>query len=395
MNILRSEFHNRVERFQEVLRREGIEGVLLVQRADTFYFSGTAQNVHVYIPGAGHPVVLAYRDVGRAREESAWDVIPLTGISKIPDLIEGAGLPVPQVIGMELDVLPVSNFERYRKAFPEGKFADVSFFVRMVRAVKSAWELAQIEASGQVYQGLLDYAKQVIRSGRTEIELEIMLESEARRLGHQGLVRVRGFGSEFYCSGLISGARGAVPGYFDGPVIGIGTSPAYPKGASSATIQAGEPVLVDWVTMVDGYNIDQTRTLVVGEVSPELRNAYETAVEVEERVRRALVPGRVTGEIYAEILAWVRENTPYEHNFMGIGATRVSFVGHGIGLELDELPTISRGAKEVLAAGMVISVEPKFVFAGVGAVGIEDTMVVEGNTGARMLCNAPRDLIVL
>ncbi|MCO5388220.1 MAG: aminopeptidase P family protein [Desulfosporosinus sp.] len=141
--------------------------------------------------------------------------------------------------------------------------------------------------------------------------------------------------------------------------------------------------------------IDQTRILSIGPLSEELTMAYEMARLVEEKLRRALIPGRVAGEVYEEILTWVRDNTPYEENFMGYGASRVSFVGHGVGLELDELPTISRGSKEVLKTGMVVAIEPKFVFPSVGVVGIEDTVVIEAELGARYLSVTPTELMVL
>jgi len=182
---------------------------------------------------------------------------------------------------------------------------------------------------------------------------------------------------------------------FDGPVTGQGVSIAHPSGASLAEIKLGEPIVVDMVTVLNGYEIDQTRMFSLGPLSMELIKGYEVAREVEEKIRRALVPGRVAGEVYDEILLWVRENTPYEENFMGYGTSRVRFVGHGVGLELDELPTISKGAKEVLEAGMVVAIEPKFVFPGVGVVGIEDTVVIVDEVGAKYLSIGPRELIVV
>lgn len=387
-----TELKRRVSNFQDVLRREGIEGALLVQRADTFYFSGTAQNVHVYIPREGRPVVMAYRDFARAQAESPWGVIPLSGLSKIPPLIQGADLPLPKTLGLEFDVLPVSQFERYRKAFPEAAMVDVSYLIRLQRAVKSDWEIARIEENGQIYTAVLDYAREILRPGLMEVELEGFLEAKARTLGHEGFVRVRGFGSEFHFGSVFAGKRSAVAGYFDGPLVGLGDSIAHPQGASRAAIEEGETVIIDLVMAAHGYQIDETRVAVIGSMAPELEAAYETALEVEERIRKAMVPGSNAGEIYQEIIAWVRENTSYEQNFMGYGQSRVSFVGHGIGLELDELPTISRGAKEVLVPGMVVAIEPKFVFPGIGAIGIEDTVVVSGEEGARYLCNAPQTI---
>ena len=367
----------------------------MVQRADTLYYSGTAQNVHVYIPREGTPIVLAYRDFARAQQESSWEVKRLMGMSKIPQYIQEAGLPLPKILGLELDVLPVNQFERYRKLFPDVMVVDVSTEVRLQRAVKSKWELGRLEESAQIHPKILEFAKEVLHPGMTEVELEGLLAGKARALGHGGHVRMRGFDSEFHVGAITSGARAAVTSFFDGPVNGQGISIAHPSGASMAQIKSGEPIVVDMVTVVHGYQIDQTRIFSFGSLSKELTKAYKVAREVEEKIRLALVPGRVAGEVYEEILTWVRENTPYEENFMGYGTSRVRFVGHGVGLDLDELPTISKGAKEVLKTGMVVAIEPKFVFPGIGVVGIEDTVVIEAEMGARYISKGPRELIIL
>jgi len=395
MKVPLTELQERVSNFQDRLQKNGIEGALLVQRADTLYYSGTAQNVHVYIPRDGRPIVLAYRDFLRAQSESSWEVIPLQGMSKIPKYIREAGLPLPDILGLELDVLPVNQFERYRKIFPDVMLVDVSTEVRLQRAVKSEWELARLEESAQIHTLVLEFAKGVLHPSMTEVELEGLLAGKVRSLGHGGHVRMRSFDSEFHVGAITSGARAAVTGCFDGPVTGQGISIAHPSGASMAQIKSGEPIVVDMVTVVHGYQIDQTRIFSLGPLSKELIKAYEVARKVEEKIRRALVPGRVAGEVYEEILTWVRENTPYEENFMGYGTSRVRFVGHGVGLELDELPTISQGSKEVLKPGMVVAIEPKFVFPGVGVVGIEDTVVIVDEVGAKYISISPRELIIL
>jgi len=395
LKVPASELQQRVAVLQDALQNKGLDGALLVQRADTLYYSGTAQNIHLYIPSVGQPLVMAYRDVARAQDETTWQVLPLLGISKIPGFIQGSQLPLPKVLGLEFDVLPVNQYERYRKVFPETRFIDVSPLVRLQRATKSEWELTRLEEAAQLFPQLLDYAKKTLRPGLTEIEFEAALEHKARTLGHEGFIRVRGFGMELHFGALLSGPRAALPGYFDGVICGQGASIALPMGASKAVIKEGEPIILDLGIVVNGYQIDQTRIMALGSLSPELLEAHETALEVEERLRKALTPGRITGEIYEEIVAWVRDNTPYEQNFMGIGSGKVSFVGHGIGIELDELPTISRGSKEVLVSGMVLAIEPKFVFPGLGTVGIEDTVVVEGAEGARYISLTARNPIII
>jgi len=395
MKVPVKELEKRVADFQVSLKKREIEGALLVQRADTLYYTGTAQNVHLYIPVEGRPIVLAYRDFARAQKESSWEVIQLKGMSKIPNNIQEAGLPLPRILGLEFDVLPYNQFERYRKTFPDVTLVDISAEIRRQRSVKSDWELARLEESAQIFPLVLEFAKEVLNPGMTEVELEGLLEGKARALGHGGHVRMRGFDSEFHVGAITSGARAAACSCFDGPVTGQGISISHPNGAAMEPIQMGEPIVVDMVTVVHGYQIDQTRILSLGPLSEDLNRAYETARQVEEKIRSALIPGRIAGEIYEEILTWVHENTPYEDNFMGYGTSQVRFVGHGVGLELDELPTISKGSKEVLKTGMVVAIEPKFVFPNVGVVGIEDTVVIEAEMGARYLSLTPRELIIL
>jgi len=395
MKVPSTELQDRVSNFQNRLQKSGIAGALLVQRADTLYYSGTAQNVHVYIPSAGTPIIMAFRDFLRAQSESPWVVIQLQGMSKIPKYILDTGLPLPEILGLELDVLPVNQFERYRKLFPNVRFVDVSNEIRLQRSVKSKWELARLDESAQLHTFVLEFAKEILHPGMTEAELEGLLVGKARSLGHGGYVRMRGFDAEFHVGAITSGARAAVSSCFDGPVTGQGVSIAHPSGASMAQIKSGEPIVVDMVSVVNGYQIDQTRMLSLGPLSKELIKVYEVARRVEEKIRCALVPGRVAGEVYEEIITWVRENTPYEENFMGYGISRVRFVGHGVGLELDELPTISKGSKVVLESGMVVAIEPKFVFPGIGAVGIEDTVVVVDELGAKYISMSPRELIII
>ncbi|TWH56299.1 Xaa-Pro aminopeptidase [Desulfitobacterium sp. LBE] len=389
----KSEYERRLKGFQAILAQQEIDGALLVQRADTLYFTGTAQNLHLYIPQTGNPLLLVYRNMERVLAESPWEAFPLTGMSKLPELISEHGHPLPKVMGLEYDVLPVANYLRYEKIFSQTRLVDISYPLRLFRAVKSAEEIARLEENGRVYAQLLAYASTVLRSGMTEIELEGLLEAKARMLGHETMLRTRAFGFEFHFGGVVAGPQGAISGYFDGPVTGLGASYAHPLGPSHTPIQAGDMVMMDLVIAQEGYQVDATRMLVIGEPSQKMAEAYQLSCEIQERARLALIPGRKTGDVYAELVDWVERETPYAGNFMGYGQNRVRFIGHGVGLELDELPTISKGAQEILAPGMTIAVEPKFIFPGEGAVGVEDTLVIEGEKGARFLTHAPKSIL--
>lgn len=387
------ELEKRVRSFQKILHSKNVDGALLVQRADTLYFTGTGQEVHAYLPSDGEPIVFAYRDVGRAQAECPWEVIPLPSISKLPQLISTVGKSWPKIMGLEYDVLPVAYFDRYRNIFTETKFVDISYSLRLLRAVKSDWEVAQIEQGCRIYSTVLEYMGTILRTGMTEVELETLLEAKARILGHEPTVRARRFGTELHFSGIVAGPRAAVPTYFEGPIGGLGVSCSHPIGPSHTPIKPGEAIVVDIGVVINGYHTDLTRMFVIGDISHEFEKAYESSLAIQELIRKSLVPGRVAGEIYSEIISWVQKETPYAANFMGFGSSQVRFVGHGIGLELDELPVIGKGAKEVLQPGMIIAIEPKFVFPGEGAIGIEDNFVVESEKGARCLSSASRKIV--
>jgi len=387
------ELQQRVNAFQIAIRKEAIQGALVAQRADTLYFTGTAQDEHVYIPNIGQPLVLAFKDAERAREECPWEVVKLQGYSKLPQQIMSAGHNKLEKIGLEFDVLPVANFERYKKAFADTTFVDISSTLRNVRAIKSPWEISQIEKGCAIYAEMIDHISRHLRPGMSEAELESIAAYKARLLGNEPMLRLRGFGSAFHFGTVTAGTRAAVPSYFNGPIGGLGVSASMSMGASQHSIEPGEAIVADIGIVINGYHSDVTRMLVIGDVNKKLRKAYEFSLAIEEQVRKLLVPGRVAGDIYDEVTAWVSSETPYAHNFMGFGASQVRFVGHGIGLELDELPTISKGSREIIKLGMVIAVEPKFIFPGEGAIGIEDSFLVEDLAGARCLSTMSKDII--
>lgn len=132
--------------------------------------------------------------------------------------------------------------------------------------------------------------------------------------------------------------------------------------------------MVDYVGVVNGSQVDMSRVFALGYLSEELLYAHRTALAIQEALAAAARPGITGGELY-DLAIEMAAKAGLAQNFMGYGE-QVKFVGHGIGLELNELPLLARGIKEKLQAGMVMAIEPKFIFPGVGAVGIENTFVV-------------------
>lgn len=391
-----AELEHRCSRLQSRMAEAGLDAVILVQNADLFYFTGSIQNGCLYVPLDGQPLYLVRRDFGRARMESGLkEVMPFTSPRDIPRILAQFGYPTPQRVGLEFDVLPVLFYERFRAVFPTATFIDATPAIRLVRMIKSHYEIHAMMDAGQQVDKVYRRACEVIREGMTDLELAAELEYVARREGHLGLIRMRVFNGEMLFGHTFSGTDSAVPTYTDTPFGGMGTSPAFGQGASYKPIGRNEPIIIDFAGSCDGYLVDQTRVFVIGNLSDRLRRAHDAMLQVHARMKE-LAPQRPTwGGLYDECLELARR-LGYGDNFMGAPGSQVSFVGHGLGVEIDEFPFIAKGFHEMtLEPGMAWAFEPKAVFPGEGVVGIEDTFYLADDGTLRQLTPSPEELVVL
>ncbi len=374
---LYEELDRRIKKLQAAMQKKDLSGALLVQRADLFYFSGTGQNAHLFVPVEGEAVLIVKKSILRAEQESALSkIIPFKGWGELASLIAHS-VPKGSKIGLENDVLPANLYFRYQKLLDGFDTVDISGIIRSIRAVKSAYELEIMSKAAIISEAVFNLAREIIRKGLSEIELAGQLEFHARKMGHQGAVRMRGFNQELYFGHIMAGESASTVSFFDGPTSGQGLNPSYPQGAGMAEIQTNEPVLVDFVSVYQGYMVDQTRIFCLGEPPLHLLEAYNRAVEIKHTLAEEGKPGVLGSALYFSAENQAAQAGLANH-FMGY-TEKVSFVGHGVGIELDELPVIARGLDLPLKEGMVFALEPKFIFPGEGAVGIEDTFVVRQN----------------
>lgn len=390
-----TELEYRCKRLQDLMAGQGQDAVIIVQNADLFYFTGTTQSGCLYVPAQGQPIYMARKEFSRARMESGLkEIVPFGSMKDIPGILAQYGYPEPKRIGMELDVLPVNFFERYKKVYPNAEYLDATPLIRQVRMIKSHYEIHLMkDAADQVHRVWLR-AGEVIREGATDLEIAAELEFTARKDGHQGLVRMRGFNSELFYAQIFSGTDSAVPSYADTPLGGLGLNPSFGQSAGLKRIERNEPVIIDFAGCVDGYLIDQTRIFSIGGVSDRLRKGYDDMLSVQRRMTELAVPGAIWGEIYNQCLTLAVE-MGYADSFMGAKGSQVSFIGHGLGIEIDEYPFIARGFKDMtLEAGMAFAFEPKVVFPGEGAIGIENTFYLS-NDGLKQLTYSSEELFIV
>jgi Xaa-Pro aminopeptidase len=382
----KAEIEERVERLQS--RMEGLTGAIIFQAVDMLYFSGTAQEGLVYVPAdpEAEAVVMVRKSLDRAREESPLDVSPLKSMKSLK-----ADLAIPQgaKIGLELDVLPFNNYARVKAALPDAEFKDVSESIRMVRSVKSKFEIRLIRAAARILDAGIGSVPDHLKEGMAEIELAAKLEAEMRSLGHSGSIRFRRFNHELPMGHLMAGPNAAHPSFVASPTGGIGPSLLQPQGPGFRKIRRNEPILVDYGGVYNGYIADETRIFSLGPLSKELEEAHAAALEVEKGIAESLRPGNSGREIY-EISEALGEELGYRDSLGGPVGAKCGFVGHGVGLEIDEFPVLGPVDHEILP-NMTVAVEPKMIYPGVGVVGIEDTFLTT-DLGPKRLTRLPQEI---
>ena len=380
MDLLpKSEVADRVHQIQAWMQHASVDAVFVLQNADLFYFSGTVQIGLLCLPASGEPLYLVQKSLTRARLESPLErLVSLPALKKAPDMLSGEGVGPLKRIGLEMDVLPASYYLRFQSLFPNREFVDASDAIRKIRMVKSEYEVGQIRQAALMLKRAFSEIPGWMGPGTTEIELQGRLEGFLRQQGHQGITRMRGLNYEIAYGTVSSGPSASYPTCFPGPVGFVGLYPGIPNGGGMRELAHGDPVMADIVGGYGGYIADKTRTYVRGELPRDMRDGHEFILEMMGELRSMLRPGVSCSEIYRSALDRVRES-PYAANFMGLGDSQVRFVGHGVGLELNDWPVLAPGFDLPLETGMTIAVEPKIFFPERGGVGIEDTYLITPN----------------
>jgi Xaa-Pro dipeptidase len=383
------EIEERIFRLQRRLKEEGIDGALLMYPADLFYFTGSRQNAVLWVPSQGSPMHLVRKSYSRARAESLLEDVRLfPPSSEVPSLFG----PEVRKVGLTFDILPVQQYDFYRRLLGDREFLDISALNRELRSVKSPYELEQMRASGRRLCGVFRQVPSFLKPGMRELDLAAEFEYRLRKMGHEGYLRMRAFNQE--TTGLVvAGGNAAVPGPFDGPVVGKGLSVAAPYGPSAECIERNVPILVDYGIVFNGYMADMTRIFVFGKLAPEMKRAFHVSLDIQKWLRENLRPGKIWEELFAGSIG-MAESAGLGDYFMGCPGEQAKFVGHGVGLELDELPVLAPKFRFPLKEGQTVAIEPKFVFPGIGAIGIENTFAVT-ESGGEKLTDLPDDIIYL
>jgi Xaa-Pro dipeptidase len=392
--VPRAELTDRMSRFRQRMDAEQPQWALvaILGRVNQYYFTGTMQDGLLLIPRDADPTLWVRRSYERARSESLLtDIRPMNSFRDAAQSFA----KIPETIHIETEIIPFGLVQRFRKYFTCREVASLDLQAAKVRAVKSPYELVRIERAGAQHRLLIEeIVPKLLREGMTEAELGAQLFAEMIRLGHQGLVRFNAFGAETSVGQIAFGENALYPTNMDTPGGFMGVGPeAQVLGSASRKLRRGDLVFLDTGFGIEGYQTDKTMVYAFGaEPSVEAQNFHKRCVEIELRAASMLKPGAIPSQIYATILESL--DAPFLEHFMGYGERRSKFLGHGIGLYVDEIPVIAKGFDEPLGQGMVIALEPKRGVPGAGVVGSENTYLVTPDGGKSLTGKHPGLLLI-
>ena len=365
---------HRIGGLQRLMQEAQIDFTLLFQNVDKYYFSGTMQKGILAIPLGKDPLLFIEKGAERAQAETPLSITLVKNDREIRQILESKGILKGRV-GLELDVLPVNLLERVKEVFGLRRYGDITPAIKELRMIKSGFEIGQIKKSGEILSHVFAKAKDVVREGVPELEIDAVLVAEGRKLGHQGFLRMRGINQEMATITVQAGRAGTIPTCLDAPIAGMGVTAAMPFGSSFESVKRGVPVTVDYGGGYNGYVTDETRIFVAGKMKKLFEKPYATARAIVEDVISYAKEGIDCREIFSRAHRIARK-AQLEDYFMGYGEGQVSFIGHGLGLEINELPVITSRHGRILKEGMVFAFEPKFVLPGEGAIGLEVDLIV-------------------
>jgi Xaa-Pro aminopeptidase len=379
-----AEIFSRILRLQQELAGTSLNGALILDGINMFYYTGTIQNGVLFVPAEGEPIFFIRRSFERAERETPLRVlVRIASLGEIPDRVKRYGYEAAR-LGLDETAVPVSIYKKISQAFPLTVFQDISLMLSMVRSVKSDYELGLIREAGNRHKQIYDQIPDMIQEGMTEWELGSAIHGHMLKLGYTGLARLTTINSEFFAGVISFGESGNYPTAFVGPGGSVGLCPAFPYLGGTRRLKKGDPVFIDTGFAHEGYFTDKTRVFGLGRLNQAAIDAHMICLDIQEAVRCRLKPHAIPSEIFEEVYETEIVPRKFEENFMGFGSNQVSFLGHGLGLAIDEFPAIARKVHFPLKRNMVIALEPKKGLKDIGLVGVENTFLVTAQGGEKL-----------
>lgn len=383
MLLNQPEFNLRADKLRRQMESIGIDAILISNNANLYYLTGRVFAGLIFLPQKGEPIFFVRRPIELEGDGVVY-------IRKPEQIAETIGLNVPATLGLELDITPYSAIQRLKAIFPASKTANASPLIQAARAVKTSLEIDKIRQSGIKQERVYRRIPHLYREGMTDLELQVEIERISRLEGCLGQFRIGGDSMELYMANILVGDNADVPTPYDFAMGGQGLDPSLPVGCNGTIIRPGDSVMVDVNGNYTGYMTDMTRTFAPEPIKPLAEKAHECSIAICRELSAMALPGVEAKTLYHRAEEIAKENGLHEY-FMG-HRQKAGFVGHGLGIEINEHPVIAPRSRDILEAGNIMALEPKFVIPGTGAVGIENTYLITG-ASTECLTNAPEEIV--
>lgn len=387
--MLQPELKLRRDKIRALMAQRGIDAALITCNVNLIYTYGRVISGYLYLPLQAPARIF----VKRPNNLSGEYVHPIRKPEQLPELLKECDLPLPSKLMLEGDELAFNEYKRLAACFPETEVLPCGTeLIRRARSVKTDMEVELFRRSGAAHVRAYAQIPSVYRLGMTDRQFSIEIERLMRLEGSLGIFRVFGRSMEIFMGSVLAGDNASVPSPYDFALGGEGLDPALPGGANGTLLQAGQSVMVDLGGNFYGYMCDMSRVYSIGPLPQKAYDAHQVCLEVQSEVTAMAKPGALCEDLYGKALEVVGKSG-FADNFMGIGQ-KAKFVGHGIGLEINEAPVLAPRMKQELEPGMVFALEPKIVLPEVGPVGIENSWVVTAE-GVEKLTLAPEEIVEL
>ena len=369
--MLQPELKLRRDKIRALMAQQGIDAALITCNVNLIYTYGRVVSGYLYLP-LNAPARLFIK---RPNDIEGEHIHPIRKPEQIIELLKECGLPLPAKLMLEGDELPFREYNRLAACFPETEVVPCgTALIRQARSIKTPIEIEMFRRSGAAHTKAYEQIPSVYQPGMTDCQLSIEIERLMRLEGCLGIFRVFGQSMEIFMGSLLAGDNAAVPSPYDFALGGKGIDSSLPGGVSGTLLQEGQCFMVDMGGNFYGYMGDMSRVFSIGKLPEQAYAAHQTCLEVQEVVAAMAKPGTVCEDMYNKAVEIVTK-AGFADYFMGV-EQKAKFIGHGIGLEINEMPVLAPRMKQELEPGMVFALEPKIVLPGIGPVGIENSWVV-------------------
>lgn len=369
--MLQPELKRRRDKIRVFMAQQGIDAALITCNVNLIYTYGRVVSGYLYLP-LNAPARLFLK---RPNTIEGEHIHPIRKPEQLPELIKECGLPAPVKLMLEGDELSFTEYNRLAACFPETEVVPCgTSLIRQARSVKTEVEIGMFRRSGVAHAKAYEQIPAVYQPGMTDRQLSIEVERLMRLEGCLGIFRVFGQSMEIFMGSVLSGDNAAAASPYDFALGGEGLDPSLPGGANGSLLRAGQSVMVDIGGNFNGYMGDMSRVFSIGKLPENAYAAHQTCLEIQEAIAANAKPGTICEDLYSTAIDMVTK-AGFADYFMGVGQ-KAKFIGHGIGLEINEMPVLAPRMKQELEPGMVFALEPKIVLPGIGPVGIENSWVV-------------------